>query len=223
MSKVTQTQPNAFDSLIGELDTMMKAFPKKEGEGDGKKKCAMGVEGCDKTGEHEHGEMKKSFSLTLADGTVVEVEDGADMLKALSDRFDISEEKIAHTLTTAVAIIGSQGAMLKSLNEQLTAANTTIVEQGTMLKSLQTEMGKLAASGAGRKAVLTVTDRQAAPATATVAKNGIPDGVTADTFFAKAFEKQGMGKLSGNDIALAETCLNSGMPIPENLVSRVLS
>jgi hypothetical protein len=32
-----------------------------------------------------------------------------------------------------------------------------------------------------------------------------------------------MGKLTGNDIALAETCLNSGMPIPEALVSRVLS
>lgn len=223
-SKVTQT-PNAFDSLIGELDTMMKAFPDKGGEGGDKKKCKHGVEGCDKDGDHDHGEMKKSFSLKLEDGTVVEVEDGSDLLKALSDRFDISEEKIAQTLTTAVAIIGNQGTMLKSLGEQLTAANATIVEQGTMIKSLQGEMGKIAASGAGRKAVLTVTDRQATPATAATAaaKNGIPEGITADAFFAKAFEKQGMGKLSGNDIALAETCLNSGMAIPENLVSRVLS
>jgi hypothetical protein len=233
MSKVAAAVASAlavvaspFDTLLGELDTMAKAFPPKtdaDGDKDGdKKKCKHGVEGCEKEGDHEH-EMKKSFSITLADGSVVEVEDGAAMLKALSDRFDASEEKVIGTLTSAVAIIGSQGALVKSLSEQLATHETTIGAQATMIKSLQTDLGKLASTGAGRKAVLTVAERRTDTATAAVAKNGMPEGVTTEQFFAKAFEKQGMGKLTGADISLAETCLNNGHAIPDNLVSRVLS
>lgn len=212
-----------FDALLGDLDKMTKAFPPKKDDDDkGAKKCNKGVAGCDKDGDHEH-EMKKSFTIQLADGKTVEVEDGAEMLKALSDRFDVSEEKVLGTLTAAVAIIGAQGTMLKSMGEQLATQETTIGIQATMIKSLQTDLTKLASTGAGRKAVLTVAERQTGTATDAVAKNGMPDGVTVDQFFAKAFDKQGQGKLTGNDISLAETCLNSGMPIPENLISRVLS
>jgi len=220
------TAPTPFDALITELDTMAKAFPPKKDDGDaddkGGKKCKHGVEGCDKEGDHEHT-MKKSFTVQLADGTQMEVEDGAEMLKALSDRLDVSQEQVQATLESAVIVIKGQGAMLKSFSEQLTAQQTTITEQATLIKSLQTEVGKLAAAPAGRKAVLTVVEPRTGTATAAVAKTGMPEGVTHEQFFAKAFEKQGMGKITGNDIALAETCLNSGMAIPEPIVQRVLS
>lgn len=218
----------AFDALLTDLGTLAKAFPPKKEE-EGASKCKHGVAGCDKDGDHEH-EMKKSFTIKLEDGTSMEVTDGGELVKALSDRFDTSEGKTVETLTSIIAVIGSQGELVKSLGAQLVvfgetfaAQEKTIGEQASLIKSLQDNLGKVAATGAGRKAVLTVAERHTGTATAQAAKNGMPDGVSTDQFFAKAFDKQGQGKITGVDIALAETCLNAGMPVPEGLVSRVLS
>lgn len=212
--------PTPFDTLMTELDTMAKAFPPaKKDDGDADDKC--GVEGCTKEGKHEH-EMKKSLTIQLADGTTAEVEDGSELLKALSTRMDLNDKNVQSTLESAVLVIKGQGTMLKSFSEQLAAQQTTIGEQATLIKSLQTEVGKLGSAGAGRKAVLSVVERRTDTATTATAKSGMPEGVSPDQFFAKAFEKQGLGKLTGTDIALAEASLNSGLPIPEAIVQRVL-
>jgi hypothetical protein len=210
--------PTPFDALMTELDTMAKAFPPAKA-----KKDEDDEDEDDKGGKGKEGEMKKSFTIQLADGTTAEVQDGSELLKALSDRMDLTDTNVQSTLESAVMVIKGQGAMLKSFSEQLAGQQTTITEQATLIKSLQTDVGKLSSAGAGRKTVLSVVERRTDTATAAAAKSGVPEGVTHEQFFAKAFEKQGQGKLTGTDIALAEASLNSGLAIPDNIVQRVLA
>jgi len=72
--------------------------------------------------------------------------------------------------------------------------------------------------------VLTLTEKPGAtPNTDTMAKSiGAGDGVTADQFFAKALEAQKSGRITGTEIAVAETYLNKGQPIPSSIVARVM-
>lgn len=221
------TSANPFDTLLGELDLLVKALPaddkskeKKEGEEE---------EGEGKDGKGK-GDMVKSFSIKLESGETVEVADAGDMLKALTARVDESEGKILGSLTAAVQVITAQSSMLKSLSEKLAAAETTVSQHSTtingqadLIKSLQADLTKFGNTGAGRKAVLTVTERTTGTSTAAAAKNGIPEGVTTEQFFAKAMDMQSAGRITGVDIAIAENCLNHGMEIPNSIVSRVLA
>jgi len=222
------TSASSFDALIGELDTMLKAHPHTEKEKD-KDDDEQGEGSGEGKGEGK-GEMRKSFSIKLESGELVEVEDAGEMLKALQTQFETSEQKVLGTLTSAVQLIAKQGVMLKSMSETLEGAQKTIGEQGTklasqetLIKSLQDNLQKIGNSGSGRRAVVAVTPPAAMTATAQNASNGMPEGVTHQEFFAKAMEKQNMGKITATDIAIAEASLNSGIAIPENLVSRVLS
>lgn len=224
------TSASPFDTLIGELDLMSKAFPpeKKKAEGEDEDDDKEGDGKGGKKGEK--GDMVKSFAIKLENGETVEVADAGEMLKSLTARFEQSEEKVLATLTAAVQIINAQGAMLKSQSDKLATAETavaehatTITSQGDLIKSLQSDLAKFGNTGAGRKAVLSVTERTTGTSTAAAAKSGMPDGVTPDVFFAKAMDKQSQGRITGADIALAESCLNHGMAIPDTIVSRVLA
>jgi hypothetical protein len=220
----SKTTENPFDTLLTELDTLAKAH-----KPDDDKKIESAAKEKDEDDEDEDeddeegGEMRKSFSVKLSDGSDLEVEDGAALVKALTDRFEASEQKVLQTLDSAVAVIKSQGALIKSLSDNLDSAQTAVKAQDTLVKSLQADLKKIGSTGAGRKTVVSVSERQSQGATETMAKGGMPEGVSTEEFFAKADEKQKAGRITGADIALAEACLNSGQQVPANLIHRVMA
>jgi len=218
-----------FDQLMAELgqlgqdqEQMAKALPADDGKDDANIQAAaaeggLGGEGggeaaagageggeaaeTDKDKGGEGAAMAKSFQLTLEDGTVIEAQDGTEMVKALGDRLSSTETMMAKALGDTLALVKGQADMIKSLGEQVK---------------------KLSGEGRGRKAVLSVIEKPA-PAAATMAKSQQAEGVTPEIFFAKALDAQKAGRVSGVDIAVAESCLNRGVAIPENIVQRVMA
>ena len=102
----------------------------------------------------------------------------------------------------------------------LGSAVELIKGQSLMIKSLSETMRKLSGEGRGRKAVVSVVEKPA-PGASTMAKSE-PAGVSHEVFFAKAMAAQKEGRLSGMDIAMAESCLNRGEVIPQSIVARVM-
>lgn len=220
-----------FDQLMSELqqlgteqEQMAKALPADDGKdedkiqaaaaeggldggaGGGEAAAGAGGEGgegadADDKGKGEGASMAKSFQLTLKDGTVIEAQDGTEMVKALGDRLSSTETMMAKALGDTLALVKGQADMIKSLSDQVK---------------------KLSGEGRGRKAVLSVIEKPA-PAAATMAKSQQNDGVTPEIFFAKALDAQKAGRISGTEIAMAESCLNRGVAIPENIVQRVMA
>lgn len=210
-----------FDKLMEELSTlqadqatMAKALPADDGKDEEKIQAAAAEGGSDHDepdGDEGVGEgdgngdekpMTKSFKFTLEDGTEVEAEDGTALVKSLAARIDKSEQDLVKALGTAVDLIKGQGELIKSMQDQIK---------------------KLGGEGRGRKTVVSVVEKPSATAsTETMAKSMQNGGVTPDQFFAKALSAQKEGKISGTEIALAETMLNRGQAIPESIVQRVM-
>lgn len=210
-----------FEKLMTELgelsaaqETMAKALPAEDGKDEEKIQAAAADGGLGDGDEDDMGgepdgdaddkgkPMAKSFQLTLEDGTVIDAQDGAEMVKALSDRVD--------------AIEGEKADMAKALE----SAVGVIKGYAPLIKSLQDQVAKLGGEGRGRKAVVSVTEKPA-PTGQVLAKSE-PAGMSHEVFFAKAQAAQKEGRLSGLDIAMAESCLNRGEPIPANIVARVV-
>lgn len=203
-----------FAKLMAELNTlgadqeqMTKALPADDGKDEEKIQAAAEDGGLDVGGEggepEPEGEdkapaMAKSFKFTLEDGTEVEAQDGAEMVKSLQARIEATEGEMVKALGTAVDLIKGQG---------------------DMIKSLQSQVAKLAGEGRGRKAVVSVVEKT--NATEVMAKSVAQPGLSHDEFFAKALDAQRAGRINGLDIALAESCLNRGEAIPASIVARV--
>lgn len=202
---------SAFEKLMGEIanlsadqESMAKALPADDGKDDDKIQAAAeeggsdGDDGAPGDDGNDGQPMAKSFKLTLEDGTEIEAQDGAELVKSLSDRLDATEISMAKALGSAVDLIKGQAEMIKSLNDKV---------------------AKLSGEGRGRKAVVSVVEKTE-PGAGTMAKSE-PAGMTPETFFVKALAAQKEGRISGTDVALAETCLNRGEPIPAHIIQRV--
>lgn len=214
-----------YEKLLEELETMAKAMPGDDAADDDKIAAAAananpdadGDGDNDVTGEHiepdgdegagaEGGDgdgdetMGKSFALKLDDGTELEAIDGTELVKSLMARVESNEGTVMKALGTAVDLLG---------------------KQGDMIKSLQDEVKKLAGEGRGRKTVVSVSEKPVAGAT--MAKSqGAADGLSANEFMAKALAAQASGRLTGLDVARAESALNKGLPVPQDVVNRVI-
>lgn len=206
-----------FEKLMGELSQLSteqgelaKALPADDGKDEAKIQAAaeeggLGDGDADDKGGSPDGDaddkggapMAKSFKLTLDDGTELEAQDGTELVKALSDRLDENDAKMTKALGSAVALIKGQGEMIKSLVDQVK---------------------KLSGEGRGRKTVVSVVEKPES----TMAKSHQPEGLSPDQFFAKALAAQREGRISGTDIAVAETYLNRGQEIPAAIVQRVM-
>lgn len=207
---------NAFEKLMGEIadlgadqESMAKALPADDGKDEKKIQAAAAEGGSDGDAGDNGGPgdgdadddgkpMAKSFKLTLEDGTELEAQDGAELVKALSDRLDATETSMAKALGSAVDLIKGQASLIKSLSDRV---------------------AKLSGEGRGRKTVVSVVEKPG-PGASTMAKSE-PAGMSTDVFFAKALTAQKEGRISGSDISLAETCLNRGEPIPAHIIQRV--
>lgn len=214
-----------YEKLLEELETMAKAMPGDDGADDDKVQAAAAAANPDADGDGENdvtgddlnpeglgdegeGEgdgddeetMGKSFALKLEDGTELEAIDGTELVKSLMARVESNEGTVMKALGTAVDLLG---------------------KQGNMIKSLQDEVKKLAGEGRGRKTVVSVSEKPVAGAT--MAKSqGAADGLSANEFMAKALAAQASGRLTGLDVARAESALNKGLPVPQDVVNRVI-
>lgn len=203
-----------FDNLLNELtaltadsEALAKALP-TDGEDDAKIQTAAGDEVKGKNGEgkcdteDDEPPMAKSFKVKLEDGTEVEATDGAELIKSLTARLDASEGEMAKAFGGAVALIKSQSAVLK--------------QQGELLKSLSEQVKKLGGEGRGRKAVVTVSEKQTEP----LAKS--ESGMTAQQFLLKANSAFDGGKLSGMELTTIDVALRSGQPVDPALIQKVV-
>lgn len=213
----------SFEKLLEELDaiqTLAKSDPVDADDGDdaGIAEAAAEAEGDDEghaepdgdegiegegDGDGDEG-MAKSFSLKLEDGTEVDAIDGTELVKSLIDRFDAQEDTLAKALGGIVDLIKSNTETMRS--------------QASLIKSLQGDVKRLGGEGRGRKTVVSVAEK---PVAETLAKSE-PDGMNANEFMAKALSAQQTGKITGLEVSIAETSLNKGLPVPTNIVRRVL-
>jgi hypothetical protein len=216
----------SLEKLMDELETMSKALPSGDTGEDDKKIQAAAAEEGDVDGDEEENDvdtgnedeengeadsdetadgeardddkgMAKSFSFTLEDGAVVEAEDGTELIKALMNRVEKNEGALAKVLEGTVKLIKSQGEMIKSL---------------------ETRIGKLSGQGRGRKAILSIVEKQS-PTMAN--KSEQPEGMSIQEFMSKAMIAQAEGRITGSDVARAESHLNKGMPVPADIVVKV--
>ena len=200
----------AFEGLLNDLEQMSKALPTDESGADDKKIEAAAEDGQEhKEPDGDEGEgggegdgdgdeaMGKSFSLTLEDGTEIDAIDGTLLVKSLIARVE-----------------GNEVSMVKALGQTL----DVVKNQGAMIKSLQDEVKKLAGSGKGRKAVVTIAEK---PGPTDLAKSD-SDGINPSDFLAKSLTAQAAGRITGLDVAKIESRINSKLPIPADLINRVL-
>lgn len=211
-----------FDQLLGELELMAKSFGEEnddkniqaaaaegdpDADGDGKNDVTGekaghtepdGDEGKGGEGDGDGDEtMGKSFSFQLETGETVEAVDGTALVKSLIARIDNTESVMAKALGQATSLIG---------------------QQGTLIKSLKEDVKRLSGEGRGRKTVLSVTEKPAPGATLVKSE---PTGMSGQEFMAKALDAQKCGRLTGLDISRAESALNRGIPVPQDIVTRV--
>lgn len=212
-----ENKETPFANLLGELETLQKSMSlddddKGEGdEGDQKIVDAADANGDGKKDGDDDKSMTKSLTVTLADGTKMEAEDGTELVKSLIARIDASDERATETEGVMAKALGVAVDLIKSQAVQLAETNK-------LVKSLQTKVGELSNEGRGRKTTVSVHE----PKSTTMTKSE-PEGIDGKEFMAKAMDKMSAGKLSGLDISTAEACLNRGQPVPEHIVARVMS
>lgn len=186
-------------------------LPQDSGEGAGEGAGEGGAAGAGEGGEVEEEDdednappMAKSFMYD-ADGEPVEIVDATEMLKSLAARVEQAESGTSAALSAAVTLLKSQDAALRT--------------QGELIKSLAAKVESIGSQGRGRAAVVSVAEK---PATGTLAKSE-PTGMNPGEFMAKALEAQRAGRLTGRDVSIAEGYLQKGMPVPAEIINRVLA
>lgn len=210
MSADNNKQPGGFEKLMGELETMTKALPAADVADDKKIAAAAGEAGAaaDDENKEQLGEdgkpLTKSLQVTLADGTVVDAEDGTELVKSLMARLDSQEDQV-------VKALGGTIDLVKALHEQVSASNA-------LVKSLQADVARLAGQGAGRKTMVTVHEKLAGT---TLAKSE-QQGPTAEEFMAKSHAAFVAHKISGQELTSIDVSMRLGQPVDQSLVAKVL-
>lgn len=163
-------------------------------EGDGE-----GGEGGDDQGEEEP--MGKSFMIQLENGDEVEAFDGTEMLKSLRSELDKSNQRLEQTEQRSAEALEKAIGMVK--------------EQNTIIKSLQEDLKAVRSAGRGRKAVVAVSEG---------GKEQLQKSqeMTGQEFMTKAMSAMEAGRLTGMEVSRAESYLNKGLSIPQDLVDKVL-
>lgn len=195
---------SAFAGLVDDLkgvsadtETMAKSIEDKGGAVEGgadedDKEIAEAAAAADADkdkGDADKGDgMAKSFQITLEDGTVIDAVDGADMIKSLVERVERNEGETKAVLESAVGVIKEQGALIKSLADQVKG---------------------LAGSPVRRKAVLAITEKPGA--VADLAKSDTSAGtISSDELMAKSLGAQVAGRVTSLQIAVAEQQIQRG-------------
>lgn len=152
-------------------------------------------------GKKEEPTFGKSFALAADDGTMHEVVDATEMLKAINSRLEVTDDTLAKALGSFTTIIKAQGEMIKSLSG---------------------EIGKLNAQGRGRKTMLAVVEKPGVGDT--LAKSNPEDkGMSPGEFFAKANTAFEQGKLSGKELNVISVSIRGNHALDADLIKKVVS
>jgi len=236
---MTEKVTTAFDALVGELSTlettMTKAIEKGD-EVDDEKIEAARADGAESQDEGEVGRtemvakdvkkgkasgkkppLAKSMTVQMEDGTEVEAVDGTELVKALTEELGALSAKFDENETVMAKAMGQAVSLLKALS--------------TGFEKLQARVEAMANEGRGRKAVVSLTERQpsaaakAAGGETALAKAAGGDGIDLNEFMAKAEEQWRAGKIGGQDLCVIEAALNNGMAASINpqLVKKVMA
>lgn len=167
--------------------------PPAEGEGEGE-------------GEEEGEDdeiLGKSMRVTLPDGTESEAYDGtAALLKAITA---IREEQAARLALVAEVAALSENVVLKS------DVMEVLKRQGALLKSLSEQIAAMGKEGRPRKSVLNVHEKQ--PATPAA-----PAAPSTEDLLAKAQLANQEGRMTAYDVARLQAYTQRGLQPPDELI-----
>lgn len=181
---------------VGAADDATVATAKGEpGAGD------VAITDAEKAKKEAEQDLTKSLGNPEDDIEVVAVDDLIKSMGDLSQRFDENEGLMAKALGNTLNLVKAQGEMIKSLNDRV----ATLSNQGS-----------------GRKALLVATER--AQPGEHLAKS-LPQqeqvAIQPQEILAKCLTAQKAGKLTGNDVARAESQLNHGLQVDPAILARL--
>jgi len=160
------------------------------------------------------------MTLVLEDGTEVEALDGMEMLKALGERLDHTESQATTALGMAVALLQGQQATIGELAKSFATQTEAFNEQTELVKSLRADLDAVRNAPAGRKSV-TVPVIPAGTMNKALDNDANEKGLPPQEFLAKCLDLQKVGKLSLQEVALAEAAIGSGVAVDPSIVAKV--
>jgi hypothetical protein len=166
--------------------------------------AADGAEGAEADEGGDDGEQfGKSLTVIGENGEQEEAIDATDLIKSLVERVESTESNM-----------GKAVGLLTDL----------VKAQATTIGALQGQVTKLASAGRGRRAVVSVAEKPELTKSLGADGDGAgkPEGITANEFMAKAMEACTAGKITGLEVARAESYLNRGADVPANIKAKVL-
>lgn len=189
-----------FEQLQAELDALTelrKAHAEPDGDED-----ENGNE--DDTPKDEEEEEEGGEEGTLKKGK-------GKMCKSFDMTLDNGE--------TVEAVDGME--LIKSLSDRMDDQDgkvyTVLSAQTALLKAMQEDIFNMRQQGRGRKTSLTMHDK---PTPTPLAK---AEGIPAAEFLNKCLDAQKAGRITGLDVATAESYIQRSMDVPDSIKSRVLS
>ncbi|MFL5900888.1 MAG: hypothetical protein ACJ75S_06780 [Solirubrobacterales bacterium] len=176
------------------------------GDADDAAIAAAAEDGADAGAAADDGDdepLGKSLQIVNENGEQEEAIDATDLLKSLVERVEGNETDMTKALTMVTDLVKAQAAQIGALQGQVT---------------------KLANAGRGRRAVVSVADKpELNKALGEGGEGGDePQGIPANEFMAKAMDACSAGKISGLDVARAESYLNRGLDVPASIKTKVL-
>lgn len=151
------------------------------------------------------GDEPMAKSLTLADGE--EVIDATELLKSLQADITEQGDVLAKALPQVLQLMQGQSKM--------------IAQQGELIKSMQGRIDALAGQGRGRKAVVSVTEKQSA-SEQTLAKSE-PAGITPQEFMLKANNAFDKRIITGQEFTTVDVSLRQGVAIAPDLLNKIVN
>lgn len=146
-------------------------------------------------------DLTKSLANPEDNVQVIEVDDLIKSMGDLSQRFDENEGLMAKALGNTLNLVKAQGEMIKSLSDRV----ATLSNQGS-----------------GRKALLVATERAQPGEHLT---KSLPQQEQAviqpQEILAKCLTAQKAGKLTGGDVARAESQLNHGLQVDPAILAQL--
>jgi hypothetical protein len=189
-----------FDELLGDLEKLQKSEPHVDPEPAADPIAAAADPAADPVVDpatdpaaaDPADNLKKS--LTLDDGTEIEIEDATKLVKSLQD---------------AVKTLHGE------IDSQSEAFGKVLQVQTDLVKSLHADIQALRSEGSGRKSVvLSMVDKQPAVVTK-------PETLSREQVMAKCMEAQNAGRLTALDVSVAESSLNRGLNVPERIIAAI--
>lgn len=165
-----------------------------------------------------------TIKLTLEDGSELEAFDGGEMLKSLGERLDATEGNVTQLLGQAVMLLGAQSGQIAELAKSFTEASVLVKEQGETITALRADIDALRNQPAGRKSVANPGNVDGgAPLIKSLNTGDDQKGMQPQEFLAKCLTLQKGGKMSLQEVAIAEAAIGSNVAVPDAIRSKVFS